>query len=167
MMNTGKDFLKFSKCFSWNWTWFTLCTWLTPEGNNYFVVEVEVEVTTIRLSFDTLWCFAVPFTSSVDDYGHNCDLTLDILVDVDNYWRFISADSIVRFDDLVARESKFGWCLTSHKESVSHQLLCISTANYVGESELHNHLLPCPTGSSRPKMVSFHSLQSTFLPIQE
>lgn len=78
-----------------------------------------------------------------DDYGHDRDLTLDILVGVDNYWRFVSADSVVKFGDLVAHESLFGWilsgsCFKTHEESVSHQMLCISTAQHVNDSDLHN-----------------------------
>lgn len=78
-----------------------------------------------------------------DDYGLDRDLTLDMLVGEDNYWRFVSADSVVRLEDLVAHESKFGWilfgtCLRAHEEIVSHQLLCIHTDNHVSESDLHN-----------------------------
>ena len=66
-----------------------------------------------------------------------------MLVSVHNCWRFVSADSVVRFEDLVAHESMFGWilsgsCLKGHEESVSHRFLCISTVNHVNESDLHN-----------------------------
>ncbi|KAK4324412.1 hypothetical protein Pmani_004972 [Petrolisthes manimaculis] len=116
------------------------------EGNNHSVFAVEV--TTIcpplsrqRVPYDVLR--SLSHLQLADDYGHDRDLTLDILVGVDNYWRFVSADNVVRFDDLVAHESKFGWilsgsCLKAHEESVSHQLLCISTTSHVTESELHN-----------------------------
>lgn len=77
-----------------------------------------------------------------DDYGHDRDLTLDILIGVDNYWRFVSADSVVKSEDLVAHKSKFGWilsgsCLKAHEVSVSHQMLCINTAKHFNESDLH------------------------------
>lgn len=78
-----------------------------------------------------------------DDYGHDRNLTLDILVGVDNYWRFVSIDNVVKFEDLVAHESVFGWilsgsCLKTNEDVVSHQLLCINSANHVNDSELHN-----------------------------
>ncbi|KAK4322472.1 hypothetical protein Pmani_006812 [Petrolisthes manimaculis] len=119
---------------------------IDSEGNNHSVFAVEV--TTIcpplsrqRVPYDVLR--SLSHLQLNDDYGHDRDLTLDILVGVDNYWRFVSADNVVRFDDLVAHESKCGWilsgsCLKTHEESVSHQLLCISTTSHVTESELHN-----------------------------
>ncbi|XP_066975359.1 uncharacterized protein [Macrobrachium rosenbergii] len=77
-----------------------------------------------------------------EDYGHDCDLILDILIGADYYWRFIKADTIVRFEDLVAHESVFGYilsgsCLRAHEESISHQLLRSNIANNVNESDLH------------------------------
>ena len=76
-----------------------------------------------------------------EDYGHDRDLTLDILIGVDNYWRFISSDNVLRFDDLVAHNSVFGWvlsgsCLRTNVENVSHQLLCIDPN--ACETDLHN-----------------------------
>ncbi|KAK3896281.1 hypothetical protein Pcinc_000025 [Petrolisthes cinctipes] len=119
---------------------------IDSEGNNHSVFAVDV--TTIcpplsrqRVPYDVLR--SLSHLQLADDYEHDRDLTLDILVGVDNYWRFVSADNVVRFDDLVVHESKFGWilsgsCLKAHEESVSHQLLCISTTSHVTESELHN-----------------------------
>ncbi|XP_066967891.1 uncharacterized protein [Macrobrachium rosenbergii] len=68
-----------------------------------------------------------------EDYGHDRDLTSDILIGVDYYWRFIKAV----FGYILS-----GSCLRAHEESISHQLLCINIANNViannvNESDLH------------------------------
>ena len=42
-----------------------------------------------------------------DDYGIDRDLSIDILIGVDNYWRFVSTN-ILKFEDLVDHESIFG-----------------------------------------------------------
>ncbi|XP_076037863.1 uncharacterized protein LOC143023227 [Oratosquilla oratoria] len=81
-------------------------------------------------------------TYLADDYGSDRDLTLDILIGVDNYWRFVSPENFIRCEDLVAFESLFGWilsgsCMKTQEENVFHQMLCISTAKPVNESELH------------------------------
>lgn len=119
---------------------------LDTQGHNHSVCAVEVmsicpPLRRQRVPEEVLQ--SLSHLPLADDYGHDRDLTLDILVGVDNYWRFVSADSAVRLDDLVAQKSVFGWilsgsCLKSHEETVSHQMLCISTANHVNESDLHN-----------------------------
>lgn len=78
-----------------------------------------------------------------DDYGYDHNLNLDMLVDVDNYFKFVSADSVVRLKDLVADESMFCWilsgtCLRTSEEIVCHQMLCVCTACYVNEADLYN-----------------------------
>lgn len=85
------------------------------QGKNHSVHAVEV--TSIcpplrrqRVPDDVLQSFS--HLQLAEDYGHDRDLTLDILIGVDNYWRFISVESFVRYDDLVAHESVFGWILS-------------------------------------------------------
>ena len=114
------------------------------EGQNHSLCAVEVmsicpPLRRQRVSDEVMR--SLSHLKLAEDYGHDRDLTLDILIGVDNYWRFISTNNVLRFDDLVAHESVFGWvlsgsCLRSHEENVSHQMLCIN-AN-VCESDLHN-----------------------------
>ena len=68
-------------------------------------------------------------------------MTVDILVGLDAYWKFMVLSYVVQADGLVAQESVFGWVLSglctvpARKENVSSQLMCI---NNVPESDLHN-----------------------------
>ena len=69
----------------------------------------------------------------VEDYSQGQMLNIDILIGLDNYWRFIDQE-IVKLPDnnlgLVAQKTVFGWILSgSYGESfsaVSHQLFCVS-----------------------------------------
>ena len=45
-----------------------------------------------------------------DDYDLDRDLNIDILIGVDNYWKFVYTNTL-QFDDLVAHETFFGWVL--------------------------------------------------------
>lgn len=114
------------------------------KGENHSVFAVEVmsicpPLRRQRVSDEAMQ--ALSLLKLAEDYGHDRDLTLDILIGVDNYWRFISTNNVLRFDDLVAHESVFGWvlsgsCLKAHEENVSHQMLCINVN--ACESDLHN-----------------------------
>ena len=97
-------------------------------GNNHSVFAVEIMSVCLPLSHQRVPSDVLQSLSHLplaDDYGHDRDLILDMLVGVDNYWKFVSADSVMRFEDLVAHKSMFGWilsgsCLKGHEESVSH-----------------------------------------------
>ncbi|XP_066958135.1 uncharacterized protein [Macrobrachium rosenbergii] len=118
-------------------------------GNNLSVIAVEVmsicpPLRHQKVPDDIFQSFS--HLKLAEDYGHDRDLTLDILTGVDYYWRFIKADTIVRFEDLVAHESVFGYilsgsCRRAHEESMSHQLLCFDIANNGNESNLHKFCL--------------------------
>ncbi|XP_076038379.1 uncharacterized protein LOC143023660 [Oratosquilla oratoria] len=118
---------------------------IDTQGNPHSILAVEVETICPPLSRQRIPSDVLQSLSHLqlaDDYGHDGDLTLDILIGVDNYWRFVSPENLIRCDDLVAFESVFGWilsgsCMKTQEENVSHQMLCMSTAKPVNESELH------------------------------
>ena len=84
-----------------------------------------------------------PFSSLqlANDYFNNRHVNVDILVGINSYWKFMLPNNVMKFENLVAHESVFGWVLSGSctvplsRESVSSQLLCI---NNVSESALHS-----------------------------
>ncbi|XP_076057231.1 uncharacterized protein LOC143034768 [Oratosquilla oratoria] len=118
---------------------------IDTQGNPHSILAVEVETICPPLSRQRIPSDVLQSLSHLqlaDDYGSDRDLTLDILIGVDNYWHFVSTENLLRCDDLVAFESVFGWilsgsCMKTQEENVSHQMLCMSTAKPVNESELH------------------------------
>ncbi|XP_076044820.1 uncharacterized protein LOC143027420 [Oratosquilla oratoria] len=118
---------------------------IDTQGNPHSILAVEVETICPPLSRQRIPSDVLRSLSHLqlaDDYGSDRDLTLDILIGVDNYWRFVSPENLIRCEDLVAFESLFGWilsgsCMKTQEENVFHQMLCISTAKPVNESELH------------------------------
>ena len=81
-----------------------------------------------------------------DSYGDGSDVTIDVLVGMDFYWRFVKQGRVCVDSGLVAVETVFGWvvsgsCVGSSLLSVSlgtpasHQLLNLSS---VPEDTLHN-----------------------------
>ncbi|XP_066975339.1 uncharacterized protein [Macrobrachium rosenbergii] len=117
---------------------------IDTQGNNLSILAVEIisicpPLRHQKVPDDIFQSFS--HLKLAGDYGHDHDLTLDILIVVDYCWRFIKVDTIVRFEDLVAHESVFGYilsgsCMRAHEESISHQLLCINIANNVNDSDL-------------------------------
>lgn len=76
-----------------------------------------------------------------DDYVNNRQITVDILVGMDAYWKLVIPNKTIETGGLVTQESVFGWILSgsmnasgSH-EGVSTQLLCID--NNISDSVLH------------------------------
>ncbi|XP_076037766.1 uncharacterized protein LOC143023138 [Oratosquilla oratoria] len=118
---------------------------IDTQGHPHSILAVEVETICPPLSRQRIPSDVLRSLSHLqlaDDYGSGRDLTLDILIGVDNYWRFVSPENFIRCEDLVAFESLFGWilsgsCMKTQEENVFHQMLCISTAKPVNESELH------------------------------
>ena len=75
-----------------------------------------------------------------DNYMNNRHVTVDILVGLNAYWNFVMPNKVVKFGNLVAHESVFGWVLSGSynaltKDNVNSQLLCI---NDVSEYALNN-----------------------------
>ncbi|XP_076038999.1 uncharacterized protein LOC143024115 [Oratosquilla oratoria] len=118
---------------------------IDTQGNPHSILAVEVETICPPLSRQGIPSNVLQSLSHLqlaDDYGRDRDLTLDILVGVDNYWHFVSTENLIRCEELVAFESVFGWilsdsCMKTQEENVSHQMLCMSTTKPVNESELH------------------------------
>ncbi|XP_076037198.1 uncharacterized protein LOC143022737 [Oratosquilla oratoria] len=118
---------------------------IDTQGNPHSILAVEVETICPPLSRQRIPSNVLQSLSHLqlaDDYGRDRDLTLDILVGVDNYWRFVSTENLIRCEELVAFESVFGWilsgsCMKTQEENVAHQMLCMSTTKPVNESELH------------------------------
>lgn len=71
-----------------------------------------------------------------EDYSQEKRVKVDILIGLDQYWKFVTPECVVLREDsgLVAQRTLFGWMLsgsygTTDKKSssVSHQLLCIQS----------------------------------------
>ena len=83
-------------------------------------------------------------------------VSIDILIGLDNYWRFIKSGIVHIADGLVAQESVFGWvlsrsCQASSCSPLSHQLLCMcDTPDSTLRSfwELESIGITCEDGSS-------------------
>ena len=69
-----------------------------------------------------------------EDYNEERRFTVDILIGLDQYWKFVRPDiKPVKDQDMMAQRTVFGWILsgscavegTGPKSVVSHQLLCI------------------------------------------
>lgn len=74
-----------------------------------------------------------------DEYGQNRELSIDILIGLDAYWRFMSPNNSLSVEGLVAQESLFGWVLSGaffgKENRVVSGMLCI---NSFSEASLHN-----------------------------
>lgn len=76
-----------------------------------------------------------------DNYKDKCHLTVDILVGLDAYWKFMNPGNFYKVEGLIAQESVFGWVLSgawsvySNNKIVSPQLLSIGN---VSDATLHN-----------------------------
>lgn len=72
-----------------------------------------------------------------DEYVQDRELTIDILIGLDAYWKFIIPNSCLQVEGLVAQETLFGWvlsgtCASVHEGNVGFsQMLCIN------ETSLH------------------------------
>ena len=101
-----------------------------------------------------------------DDYLNNRHVTVDILIGLNAYWKFITVNKAVQFGDLVAQETVFGWVLSGFcnnpvsREYVNTQLLCI---NNVCESSLHNFWDLESVGISAKEAVSSNVESSTVI----
>ena len=74
-----------------------------------------------------------------DDYLTDRNVTVDILVGLDLYWKFMLPDQVLLTEGLVAQKSVFGWILsgswtTDEQSSSLAQLLCV---NHVTECEVN------------------------------
>ena len=86
----------------------------------------------------------------------NEQVSIDILIGLDNYWRFIKSGIVHIAEGLAAQESVFGWvlsgsCQASSSSPLSHQLLCMcDTSDSTLRSfwELESIGITCEDGSS-------------------
>ena len=86
----------------------------------------------------------------------NEQVSIDILIGLDNYWRFIKSEIVHIAEGLVAQESVFGWvlsgsCQASSSSPLSYQLLCMcDTPDSTLRSfwELESIGITCEDGSS-------------------
>ena len=75
-----------------------------------------------------------------DEYVHDRELTVDILVGLDAYWKFMIPNTCLQAEGLVAQETVFGWVLSgtcspvAKGNNVFSQMLCINSFN---EDSLH------------------------------
>lgn len=79
-----------------------------------------------------------------DDYLTNCHVTVDILVQLDAFWKFMLPNQVLQDERLVFQESVFGWVLSgswtapdSHTR-VSPQLLCVDGISKSGVHKFWN-----------------------------
>ena len=72
-----------------------------------------------------------------DTYMENCELSVDILIGLDQYWNFVKQDIVRGIDGIVAQDTVFGWVISGSWQGVpktmSHQLLCLTD---IQDSEL-------------------------------
>ena len=66
-----------------------------------------------------------------DDYDVDREVSIDILIGIDNYWKFVKPNYIQGPDNIVAQDTSFGWIISGSWESCSYvtqsfQLLCMS-----------------------------------------
>ena len=66
----------------------------------------------------------------VDNYEEAREVTVDLLVGLDNYWKLVKPGAICIPEGLVAQETAFGWVISGKLEGgevskPSHQLLCL------------------------------------------
>ena len=117
---------------------------LDCKGDNHSLIAAEIHdicAPLFRPSIPNHLIKEFTSLSLADDYTNNRHITIDILIGLDAYWRFVAHDKSVRVGNLVAQESIFGWILSGScdmpvtNDDISAQLLCI---NNVSESSLHN-----------------------------
>ena len=111
-------------------------------GHSLLAVEVPTICTPlIRPSVPCELLSAFTSVQLADDYKNNRHMTVDILVGLDAYWRFVDPSKFHQVEGLVAQESVFGWLLSGSwttlfsREIVSTQMLCIEN---VSDSALRN-----------------------------
>ena len=113
-------------------------------GSSHSLIAAEINEICARLFRPSVPKEGIKAFSSLqlaDDYSNSRHVTVDILIGLDAYWRFMVHSNAVQAGNLVAQKSVFGWILSGScnvplkGESASSQLLCI---NNVPESALHN-----------------------------
>jgi hypothetical protein len=68
-----------------------------------------------------------------NSYSEGLDISIDILVGLDAYWRFVKPNEVRQVGSLVAQRSVFGWILSgswtcvsgNQTQCMSPQLLCL------------------------------------------
>lgn len=112
---------------------------LHGHDNNGSGVVLATEVPTIcsplyrkRLPEHILRSF--PKMKLADNYSTDRNMTIDLLIGLDNYWKFIEHEVTPVMDGLVLMKTLFGWMVSGCYEGkdtdprVSHQLFCVSDA---------------------------------------
>ena len=85
---------------------------------------IAVEVPTIcapllRPSVPAHNVHAIESIQFADNYMQDRELTVDILVGLDAYWKFITPNKCLQTEGLVAQETVFGWVLSGACSSVA------------------------------------------------